>query len=156
MKDEAIACKVAASLRLDASAVQVELYPLLGRAVVALPEITAAVQERNRYANVESGWDIELVTPDMLPKIQARALASFATLPDVSRELAEALVEQGLFSYEDLAVIDPDELARLSGFAEAQVDGLIWAAEDAAQREEFRRSNSPDDHRPQFLRERDV
>ena len=43
------------------------------------------------------------------------AMAAFSSIPEVSDELAESLVEQGFFTFDDLSVIEPDQLAELGG-----------------------------------------
>jgi transcription termination factor NusA len=132
MQDEHAVSRISAAIGLDARAVQVELYPLFGKAIVALTEITEAVRARNRYANVETEWDIFPVTPESLARIKATARTSLAALPGISLELAERLVGEGVFSCGDLASVDSDDLARLTGFDAARVEALIDAAMDAA------------------------
>jgi N utilization substance protein A len=46
--------------------------------------------------------------------------------------LAQALVEQGYLSFDDLSVIEPDVLMEMSGLASGQVDEIVESAEAKA------------------------
>ncbi len=46
------------------------------------------------------------------------------------------MVSQGFFSFEDLSVIEPDQLAELGGLTLEQCDEIVARAEEESQREE--------------------
>ena len=60
----------------------------------------------------------------------------------MSEELAENLVEQGFFTFDDLSVIEPDQLAELGGLTPEQCEIIIAHADTEAARieEEERRA----------------
>jgi N utilization substance protein A len=64
----------------------------------------------------------------------------FSKIPEVSAELAENLVAQGFFTFDDLSVIEPDQLAELGGLTEEQCESIVaYADEEAARVEEEER-----------------
>jgi N utilization substance protein A len=54
----------------------------------------------------------------------------------MTEELAQRLVEQGYLSYDDLSVIEPDQLMEMGGLTEEQVDALVLQAEERAEEAE--------------------
>jgi N utilization substance protein A len=54
----------------------------------------------------------------------------------VSDELAQALVEQGYLSYDDLSVIEPEALMEMGGLTEEQVNRIVEQAELRAEEAE--------------------
>jgi N utilization substance protein A len=64
----------------------------------------------------------------------------FSKIPNVSAELAENLVAQGFFTFDDLSVIEPDQLAELGGLTEEQCEEIVaYADVEAARVEEEER-----------------
>jgi len=51
-------------------------------------------------------------------------------------ELAERLVEEGFLSYDDLSIIEPDNLMEMSSLNEAQVEKIVAQAEAKAEEAE--------------------
>ncbi|MFM8580420.1 MAG: helix-hairpin-helix domain-containing protein, partial [Planctomycetaceae bacterium] len=49
-------------------------------------------------------------------------------------EMAENLIEQGFFTFDDLSVIELDQLAELSGLSEDECQGVVDFAEQEAER----------------------
>jgi N utilization substance protein A len=66
-----------------------------------------------RLASKLVGWDIEVMTREELDEQLDRSVAAFSVVPHITEELAEVLVSQGFFSFDDLSVIEPDQLAEL-------------------------------------------
>ena len=50
------------------------------------------------------------MTQEKLDEQLGIAVAAFSAVPEVSDDLAESLVEQGFFTFDDLSVIEPDQL----------------------------------------------
>jgi len=55
-------------------------------------------------------------------------------VPGAPDQLAENLVEQGFFSFDDLSVIEPDQLAELSGLSIEDCAPIVEYAEKEAER----------------------
>lgn len=117
------------------------LCPMLGRVIVLVREdqLSLAIGKKGQNVRLASklvGWDIEVMTQEELDQQLENTFAAFSTVPNVSEELAEALVSQGFFSFEDLSVIEPDQLQEMSGLTEEQCDEIVTFADEQAEREE--------------------
>ncbi|MGD9632967.1 MAG: transcription termination factor NusA [Pirellulales bacterium] len=120
---------------------QVILCKMLGRAIVLVREdqLSLAIGRRGqnvRLASKLSGWDIEIMTQEELEESIDRAVAGFSSLTGVSDELAGKLVEEGFLSYDDLSIIEPDELMEMGSLTEEQSAVIIEQAEDRAEEAE--------------------
>ena len=120
---------------------QVLLCDMIGRAIVLVREDQLSLAIGRRGQNVRlgsklSGWDIEIMTADELDEQIERAVVGFSELDGVSEELAQALVEQGYLSYDDLSVIEPEALMDMGGLTAEQVDIIVDQAETKAEEAE--------------------
>ena len=117
------------------------LCPMLGRVIVLVQEdqLSLAIGKKGQNVRLASklvGWDIDVMTQEELDQQLDGAVAAFAQTPHVTEDLAEMLVSQGFFSFEDLSVIEPDQLLELSGLTEEQCDDIVAYADTQAEREE--------------------
>ena len=120
---------------------QVLLCDMIGRAIVLVREDQLSLAIGRRGQNVRlgsklSGWDIEIMTAEELEEQIDRAVAGFSVIEGVSEELAQALVEQGYLSYDDLSVMEPDALMEMGGLGADVVDAIIQEAEVKAEEAE--------------------
>jgi len=120
------------------------LCPMLGRVIVLVrdDQLSLAIGKRGQNVRLGSklvGWDIEVMTRDELDNQLDRSIQAFAGVPHLADELAETLVSQGFFTFDDLSVIEPDQLAELGGLTEEQVDEIIAYADDQCAIEEQQR-----------------
>jgi N utilization substance protein A len=120
---------------------QVILCKMLGRAIVLVREdqLSLAIGRRGqnvRLASKLSGWDIEIMTQDELAESIDRAVEGFSSIEGVQFELAEKLVEEGFLSYDDLSIIEPDDLMEMGGLTQEQVDVIVEQAEIRAEEAE--------------------
>jgi N utilization substance protein A len=116
---------------------QVLLCDMLGRAIVLVREdqLSLAIGRRGQNVRLASklcGWDIEIMTADELNEQIERAVGGFSSLEGVNEELAQRLVEQGYLSYDDLSIIEPDNLMEMGGLTAEQVDIIVEQAETKA------------------------
>jgi transcription termination/antitermination protein NusA len=116
---------------------QVLLCDMIGRAIVLVREdqLSLAIGRRGQNVRLASklcGWDIEIMTADELEEQIERAVAGFNILEGVNEELAQALVEQGYLSYDDLSVIEPEALMEMGGLTAEQVDQIVKQADSKA------------------------
>ena len=116
---------------------QVLLCDMLGRAIVLVREdqLSLAIGRRGQNVRLASklcGWDIEIMTADELNEQIERAVGGFSSLEGVNEELAQRLVEQGYLSYDDLSIIEPDNLMEMGGLTAEQVDTIVEQAEAKA------------------------
>jgi len=113
---------------------EVILCKMLGRAIVLVREdqLSLAIGRRGQNVRLASklcGWDIEIMTREELEEQLEQALVGFASLEGVSEELADRLVGEGFFTYDDLSVIEPDDLMEMGGLAREEVDHIVEQAE---------------------------
>jgi N utilization substance protein A len=117
------------------------LCPMLGRVIVLVREdqLSLAIGKKGQNVRLASklvGWDIEVMTREELDLQLDQSVQAFAQTPHITEELAESLVSQGFFSFEDLSVIEPDQLADLGGLSPEQCEEVVAYAEKESVREE--------------------
>ncbi|MDO4571223.1 MAG: transcription termination factor NusA [Planctomycetia bacterium] len=120
---------------------EVILCSMLGRAIVLVNEknLSLAIGRYGQNVHLASklcGWDIEIMTQDELAGQLERAVNALCTIEGVTPELADLLVGEGFTSYDDLSIIEPDDLVRMSGLSEEEVDSIIAEAERRADEQE--------------------
>ena len=69
------------------------------------------------------------MTQDSLDGQLDVSIESFAVIPAMTPELAESLVSQGFFTFDDLSVIEPDQLCEISGLSPEDCDSIIEFAD---------------------------
>ena len=116
---------------------EVILCQMIGRAIVLVREdqLSLAIGKRGQNVRLASklcGWDIEIMTQEELEQQIERAVGGFSSIDGVEEELANKLVEQGYLSYDDLSVIEPDDLMEMGSLTEEQVNTIVDQAEARA------------------------
>ncbi|MCA9071606.1 MAG: transcription termination factor NusA [Planctomycetaceae bacterium] len=119
------------------------LCPMLGKVIVLVldDQLSLAIGKKGQNVRLASklvGWDIHVMTQEKLDEQIDRSMGAFSQIPGVTDELAEDLVVQGFFTFDDLSVIEPDQLAELGGLTEEQCEAIIDVADVEAAREEER------------------
>ena len=117
----------------------VVLCPMLGRVLVLVrdDQLSLAIGKRGQNVRLASklvGWDIEVMTQQELDEQLEGSVMAFSVIPEVSEELAEALVSQGFFTFFDLSVIEPEDLAEMSGLDEEACNAIVDYADREAER----------------------
>lgn len=115
------------------------LCPMLGRVIVLVQEdqLSLAIGKRGQNVRLASklvGWDIEVMTREELDEQLERTVIAFSEVPHITSELAENLVSQGFLSFDDLSVIEPDELAEMGELTSEQCDEIVAHAEKESER----------------------
>ena len=118
------------------------LCPMLGRVIVLVrdDQLSLAIGKRGQNVRLASklvGWDIEVMTREELDEQLERAVQAFSETPGVTADLAENLVAQGFLSFDDLSVIEPDQLAEMGGLTEEQCEIIVNHAEQESERLEL-------------------
>ncbi len=117
---------------------EVFTYSRLGRAIVLVTDdqLSLAIGRRGQNVRLASklvGWDIEIMTHDELAEALERAERWFGQLPHASPELANALIDQGFLSYNDITMTDAAGLAEFSGLTVEASDEVVMYAEEYAE-----------------------
>ncbi|MDA0833093.1 MAG: transcription termination factor NusA [Planctomycetota bacterium] len=120
---------------------EVILCPMLGRVIVLVrdDQLSLAIGKKGQNVRLASklvGWDIEVMTREELNEQLDKSVQAFSSIAHVTEDLAENLVSQGFFSFYDLSVIEPDQLAELGGLTEEQVNTIVERADEESAREE--------------------
>ncbi len=137
------------------------LCPMLGRVIVLVrdDQLSLAIGKRGQNVRLASklvGWDIEVMTREELDEQLERSVTAFAEIPGVTADLAENLVAQGFLSFDDLSVIEPDQLAELGGLTDEECSVIVEFAEKESERLEAEqrlrkateRAHGPETSRP--------
>jgi N utilization substance protein A len=116
---------------------EVILCQMLGRGIVLVREdqLSLAIGRRGQNVRLASklcGWDIEIMTREELDQQIERAIAGFSSIEGLDESVAERLVGEGFLSYDDLSVIEPDDLMEMGGLTAEQVDAIVLEAEERA------------------------
>jgi N utilization substance protein A len=118
---------------------EVMLCQLLGRAIVLVREdqLSLAIGRRGQNVRLASklvGWDIEIMTSEELDELIEKAVGAFCKVDGVDTELAEKLVEQGILSYDDLSVMEIDDLVNtIEGLTVETAEAITARAEVLAE-----------------------
>jgi N utilization substance protein A len=117
----------------------VMLFPMLGRAIVLVKEdqLSLAIGRRGQNVRLASklvNWDIEIMTTEELDEQIERAVGLFSAVPSVDGALVDRFVEQGFLSFDDLSVMDPQELAQIEGLDLVKATEIVEFAEREAER----------------------
>jgi N utilization substance protein A len=78
------------------------------------------------------------MTQEELEQQIDRAVAGFSSLEGVDEELANRLVGEGYLSYDDLSVIEPEDLMEMGNLSAEQVEKIVAEAEARGNEEERR------------------
>lgn len=110
------------------------LCPMLGKVIVLVrdDQLSLAIGRRGQNVRLASklvGWDINVMTQASLDAQLDVSIAEFTVIPQMTPDLAESLVSQGFFTFDDLSVIEPDQLAEVGGLSQEDCDLIIEYAD---------------------------
>ncbi len=117
---------------------EVILCQMLGRAIVLVREdqLSLAIGRRGQNVRLASklcGWDIEIMTREELEEQLENALVGFTQIDGIDEELADRLVGEGFLTYDDLSIIEPEDLMEMGDLTREQVDHIVEQAEERAE-----------------------
>lgn len=121
---------------------EVLLCNLLGRAIVLVrdDQLSLAIGRRGQNVRLASklvGWDIEIMTSEELDELIDKAVGQFSNLEGCDADLSNRLVEQGILSYDDLSIMEIDDLVNtIDGLDEELARGLVSQSEQLAEQAE--------------------
>ena len=110
------------------------LCPMLGKVIVLVrdDQLSLAIGRRGQNVRLASklvGWDINVMTQESLDEQLDISIEAFSAVPKLPAELSENLVSQGFFTFDDLSIIEPDDLLEMSGLSQEDVDEIIEFAD---------------------------
>ncbi|MCA9113898.1 MAG: transcription termination factor NusA [Planctomycetaceae bacterium] len=115
------------------------LCPMLGKVIVLVrdDQLSLAIGKKGQNVRLASklvGWDIQVMTQERLGELLDQAVTAFGDVPHIDEDLAEKLVAQGFFTFDDLSVIEPDQLAAMGELTEEQCDEIVARADEESLR----------------------
>ncbi|NNJ27690.1 transcription termination factor NusA [Alienimonas chondri] len=115
------------------------LCPQLGKVIVLVEEdnLSLAIGRKGQNVRLASklvGWDIQVMTPEKLDAQIAESVGQFTRIPQMDEDLAENLVAQGFFTFDELSIIEPDALQEISGLDAASCDAIVEFADEESAR----------------------
>jgi N utilization substance protein A len=115
------------------------LCPMLGKVIVLVREdqLSLAIGKFGQNVRLASklvGWDINVMTQVQLDAQLDKSIEAFCVVPEITAELAESLVSQGFFTFDDLSVIEPEQLVEMSGLTAAECDHIVEYADKESAR----------------------
>jgi N utilization substance protein A len=130
----------------------VVLCPMLGKVIglVRDDQLSLAIGKKGQNVRLASklvGWDIHVMTQDMLAEQLDVSVAAFSKVDGVTDDLADSLVSQGFFTFDDLSVIEPDQLAELGELTPEQCDAIIEFADEESLRIEQEEKRAREENR---------
>ena len=110
------------------------LCQMLGKVIVLVREdqLSLAIGKFGQNVRLASklvGWDINVMTQALLDQQLDKSIEAFCVVPGVTADLAENLVSQGFFTFDDLSVIEPDQLVEMSGLSAEECDRIVEYAD---------------------------
>ncbi|MBL8566955.1 MAG: transcription termination/antitermination protein NusA [Hyphomicrobiaceae bacterium] len=118
------------------------------RIEVVVPEtqLSLAIGRRGqnvRLASQLTGWDIDILTEQEESERRQKEFAErtqmFMEALDVDEVIAQLLVTEGFASVEEVAYVDPDEIAQIEGFDEGTAEEIQNRAREALEKIEVER-----------------
>jgi N utilization substance protein A len=117
---------------------EVLIYPRVGRAIVIVKDdqLSLAIGKGGRNVRLASklcGIDIEIMTVEELDAAIEKAKTDLVETPYLDEEMVEALIEEGILTFDDLSVTEPDTLMEIAGLEERQALEILDFAEEKAE-----------------------
>ena len=120
---------------------EVIFCPMLGRAVVLVQreQRSLAIGKKGQNVRLASklcGWDIEIMNREELEDGIVKAIEGYSLIEGVTIELADRLVGEGFLSFDDLSIIEPNDLVQMGEISMEDAEAIIDQAERFAEQEE--------------------
>ncbi|MDR2754116.1 MAG: transcription termination factor NusA [Planctomycetaceae bacterium] len=125
---------------------EVILCSMLGRAVVLVRQDQRSLAIGRKGQNVRlasklCGWDVEIMTREELEADIEKAIEGYALIEGIDSELADRLVGEGFLTFDDLSIIEPNDLAQMGNISMEEAEAIIEQAEQFAEQEEKIKEN---------------
>jgi N utilization substance protein A len=125
---------------------EVILCSMLGRAVVLVRQDQRSLAIGRKGQNVRlasklCGWDVEIMTREELEADIEKAIEGYALIEGIDAELADRLVGEGFLTFDDLSIIEPNDLAQMGNISMEEAEAIIEQAEQFAEQEEKIKAN---------------
>ena len=113
---------------------EVQVYPRIGRGIVLVQDdqLSLAIGKRGQNVRLASklcGLDIEIMTFDELTAAIDGAEEAFSEIPGIDEGTVDSLIEDGIFSFDDLSVMEVETVMELTGGDRSRAMDIIDYAE---------------------------
>jgi hypothetical protein len=109
---------------------RVQFFPDLGRAIVTTNANRSFARSDLISASRESVWDVECYAENDLDTIKRSAATVLTRIKLISCESASILIQNGVFSLDDLSVLLPARLAAILNVDVPIADAIIECADE--------------------------
>jgi len=112
--------------------------------VVADDQLSLAIGKRGqnvRLASKLSGWKIDIKSESKMEKISGEILESFKGLPYIGDVASHILYNEGFRSINEVAEVDPEELARILEMEKEKASEIVESAFRMVQKEEISKAS---------------
>ncbi len=135
---------------------EVIFCPMLGRAVVLVlqDQRSLAIGRKGQNVRLASklcGWDIEIMLREELEDSIVKAIEGYSLIEGIGMELADRLVGEGFLSFDDLSIIEPNDLVQMGELPLEVAEMIIEQAEQFAEKEEEIKQRNKDNRKEEDL-----
>jgi N utilization substance protein A len=132
---------------------EVILCSMLGRAIVLVKQENRSLAIGRKGQNVRLasrlvGWDIEIMTREDLEELLEKTVENYKQIDGITSDTADKLVGEGFLSYDDLSIIEPEDLMQIGEIPMEKALSIIQQAEEIAQKEEDLKSQPKPETEP--------
>ena len=132
---------------------EVILCQMLGRAVVLVQQDQRSLAIGRKGQNVRLasklvGWDVEIMTREELEADLEKAIEGYGLIEGITPDLADRLVGEGFLSFDDLSIIEPNDLMQMGDLTEEAANKIIELAEQFAEQEEEYKVQTTENEEP--------
>lgn len=122
---------ILASLNLASEqSARVQFFPDLGRAIVTSNMKRALARSDLIRASRESHWDVDYYSENDLDTIKRLAATELKRIELIDAETASNLIQNGVFSLEDVSVFPPERLAAILNVDARIANDMISRADE--------------------------
>ncbi len=108
---------------------KVHFFPELGRAVVTSTETVTLTRDDRFRAGREAHWSVEYYTESDWIVIQRKAEVELERVDALDADAARTLIQNGVITLDDVAVLSPERLAELLNIDIQAADAIIEQAD---------------------------
>lgn len=112
---------------LHAATVEVHIFPEVLSVIVVVTG--CELSDDDRYLGQHCDYSVQVVTHSEFRHIQREAAGKFLALDEIPNRFVPTLVANGILTYDDLSIVDPEWLSAQEGITESMAEAIIDAAE---------------------------
>ena len=112
---------------LGAATVEVHIFPEVLSVFVVVTG--CELSDDDRDLGLHFGYSVEVLSHLEFQQRKHKAKDKFQALDEIPNTLVPALIGNGIFTFDDLSIVDPDWLSSHEGITESMAEAMIDAAD---------------------------